>query len=67
MDKQNKELQDFKRKVRTAIADYMQSEGCSCCRDEEGHKIHEQILAKLLNVPKYSDKSGFDFGKFKTK
>lgn len=53
--------------LRTAVADYMQSEGCSCCRDEEGHRIHQATLAKLLDVPPYSDGSGHDFNQFCTK
>lgn len=53
--------------VRQALADYMKSEGCSCCRDDYEHKKAEEILAKLLNVPTYPDKSGYDFSKFRTK
>ena len=52
--------------VRQAMADYMQSEGCSCCQDINAHNEHKARLAKLLNVPMYGDKSGYDFGKFKT-
>jgi hypothetical protein len=58
---------DFKRAIREAIANYMYSEGCSCCRDEEAHREHTQILAKLLSVPKYSDGSGYNFTHYKTK
>lgn len=50
--------------IRQTIADYMQSEGCNCCRDIEGHKKHEEKLAKLLGVPKYKDGSGYNFNKF---
>jgi len=53
--------------IRKAVADYMSSEGCSCCQDVEGHKEHTKTLAKLLKVPKYSDKSGYNFSKFKSK
>ena len=56
-----------KEDVRRAIADYMQSEGCSCCSDSEGHREHEEVLAKLLDVPVYDDGSGYDFGKFTSK
>ncbi len=52
--------------IRTAVADYMRSEGCGCCGDYEGHKEHAAILGKLLNVPKYKDGSGYDFTKFRT-
>lgn len=57
-------LRAFKKEVRKAVADYMRSEGCSCCRDIDAHKEHEKVLAKLLNVPMYDDESGFNFTKF---
>ncbi|MFA5132604.1 MAG: hypothetical protein WC444_04780 [Candidatus Paceibacterota bacterium] len=53
--------------VRTAVADYMRSEGCSCCQNREMHKLHEEVLAKLLHVRKYKDGSGYDFGKYESK
>lgn len=53
--------------IRTAVADYMRSEGCSCCRDSEAHRINAARLAKLLKVPAYPDRSGFKFGKFETR
>ncbi len=52
-------------RIREAVADYMRSEGCSCCRDYEAHKEHTKRLALLLDVPPY-DESGFDFGKFES-
>lgn len=54
-------------KLRTAVADYMSSEGCSCCRDSDAHEEHAATLAKLLNVTQYSDGSGFDFHRYRTK
>lgn len=48
-------------KIRNAVADYMRSEGCSCCQNVEAHKKNTQRLAELLNVPKYDDGSGYDF------
>ena len=56
----------FRAKVRQAIADYMSSEGCDCCRGAD-HDKHAEVLAKLLKVPKYSDSSGHDFGRFRSK
>ena len=53
-------------KLRKAIADYMYSEGCTCCQDIQTHKKHEATIAKLLNVPKYEDGSGYDFYKYKS-
>lgn len=62
-----KEINKFIKQIRTAIADYMYSEGCSCCENTDKHKKAEIILAKLLKIPKYKDNSGFNFYKFKTK
>lgn len=63
----NKELSIFKKSVREAIANYMWSEGCSCCQDKEAHDEHKKALAKLLNVPSYDDGSGYNFSIFETK
>ena len=52
--------------IRTALADYMRSEGCDCCRNQEAHDINKAELAKLLNVPKWPDGSGFNFSKFRS-
>jgi hypothetical protein len=52
--------------TRKAFADYKYSEGCSCCRRIEAHKEAEKRLARLLRVPMYKDRSGYDFEKFKT-
>jgi hypothetical protein len=61
VDKKEREI------LRRAVADYMGSEGCSCCRNVEAHKQHAAVLAKLLRVPKFSDNSGYAFFKFQTK
>ena len=57
-----KELQA---KLRTAIANYMFSEGCDCCQGDD-HKGHKAVIAGLLGVPMYSDGSGHDFTAFRT-
>ncbi len=59
-------LREFKKKLRTAVADYMRSEGCGCCGDSEAHRQHTEALAKLLNVRKYKDGSGYDFSKYQS-
>lgn len=53
--------------VREAVANYMRSEGCSCCRDIDAHTKHTKVLAELLGVPMYDDESGYDFSKFRSK
>ena len=55
------------RNLRRAVADYMCSEGCGCCRDNEAHKEHKARIAKLLRVPRYKDRSGFNFPRFRSK
>lgn len=65
--KAEKDLRQFKKELRQAVADYMQSEGCSCCQNIEDHRENKKRLAKLLNVPMYSDKSGYNFTKYKSK
>jgi hypothetical protein len=51
--------------LRQAVADYIGSEGCSCCQGDE-HDQHAKRLAELLDVPPYSDGSGYDFSPFRT-
>ena len=53
--------------IRQAVADYMQSEGCSCCQDVEAHNYTAARLAKLLDVPEYDDGSGYNFSRFVSK
>lgn len=52
--------------IRTALADYMWAEGCSCCRNTEKHDEAKKRLAELLDVPTYSDGSGYDFSGFRS-
>ena len=63
----NKELQKFKKEVRRALADYIASEGCSCCQDTEAHKKAMNRLGEILSMKKYDDDSGYDYSKYKTK
>ncbi len=51
--------------IRTAVADYLGSEGCSCCRGAD-HDKNQNRLAELLNVPAYSDGSGNNFNSFRS-
>lgn len=52
------------KEVRQAFARYRRAEGCSCCRDTEGHELNTDRMAKALHIPKYSDKSGWDFDRY---
>jgi len=52
--------------IRTAFADFIRSEGCSCCQDVEEHKKAAAKLAELLEVPRYSDGFGYNFALFAT-
>lgn len=51
--------------IREAVANYMYSEGCSCC-EGKSHKEDEERLGELLGVDKYDDESGYDFYKYRT-
>jgi hypothetical protein len=53
---------DLKR-IRVAVANYMRSEGCSCCRSSD-HDKNREVLAKLLRVRKYQD--WYDFTRYET-
>ena len=53
--------------VRRAIADYMWTEGCSCCQNRTAHEDAATRLAEILDVPRYSDGSGLNFYKYRTK
>ena len=55
------------KEIREAFADYVASEGCSCCENMDDHKEARERIAKLLGVPRYSDDSGWDFSKFRSK
>jgi len=57
----------MRRALRTEVADYMHSEGCSCCQDTAAHEKHKETLAKMLGVPKYPDGSGYDFSKYRSR
>lgn len=46
--------------IRRAVAKYIASEGCDCCRGRSHDKDADR-LAKLLDIPPYSDGSGYDF------
>jgi hypothetical protein len=52
--------------VRKAVADYMRNIGCSCCENTKKKEAAEKRIARLLNVPMYDDKSGYDFNRFQT-
>jgi hypothetical protein len=53
--------------IRQALADYMASEGCSCCENTEEHSAAAKRLGELLDIPTYTDGSGIDFYQFRTK
>ena len=65
VEKINNLITQSRQGVRVAVANYMGSEGCSCCRNIAAHEKHEKILAELLDVEKYDDNSGYDFLKYR--
>ena len=53
--------------IRTAVADYMRSEGCACCRDTDAHEVHRRRLAELLHVPGHPEQPEWnDFSPYET-
>lgn len=59
-------LRRFRDQIRQAVANYMQSECCTCCQNVGAGEDNKTTLALLLNVPMYEDRSGWDFSKFKS-
>jgi hypothetical protein len=49
--------------VRAAVARYMSSEGCGCCRGSN-HNTNREALGELLRVKKYKDGSGYNFDRY---
>lgn len=46
--------------LRILIAKVVTTEGCDCCQPAS-HKQLKNELAKALNVPRYSDDSGYNW------
>jgi len=46
--------------IKKAILTYRHSEGCDCCEGTT-HEDDRDYLAKILDVPMYEDKSGYDW------
>ena len=61
-----REVTEFKRALRHAVADYIAAAGCGCCGDRDDRDAAEAKIAKLLNVPRHDDNSGFDFRRYQT-
>lgn len=53
-----------KEKIRQLVADLMKASGCGCCRNEEKYGHARKELALMLDVPKNSDNSEYDFYQF---
>lgn len=60
-----KEFLRFRAEIRKAVANYIRSEGCECCRSSD-HDKHEARVGELLKVRKYADGSGYDFHHYST-
>ena len=57
--------------IRRVVADYIASEGCSCCQDTVPHDHARDQLGKMLRAKKvkdwYGDRPGYDFSPFRSK
>lgn len=62
-----KTVAELRKQIRVLLAEYMATEGCSCCRDTDGHEKAAIALGKALGVSKYSDGSGYDFHKYRSR
>jgi hypothetical protein len=58
-------LKKLRLDCRRGLADYIYTEGCSCCQNVSGHKAAAEQLALILNVPAYDDRSGYNFTKYR--
>lgn len=47
-------------KIKYMVAEYMASEGCSCC-ESSSHESDGEVLCEALGMPKFDDGSGYDF------
>ena len=54
----------LKAMLRTAIGDYVSSEGCSCCQDKEAHDAALVALGEFLGVP--AEDGWCNFRQFRT-
>jgi hypothetical protein len=52
--------------IRVAVANYVASEGCTCCQNIEEHEKAANQLGELLEFTPYDDGSGYDFYEFKS-
>lgn len=59
MKARNKELADFKKKMREAFSKYKRSERCGCCRGSN-YEENAAVIGELLGFKKYKD-GGYDF------
>ena len=52
----------MKEKLAVLFAHYLDTEGCDCCR-VEGHDDIGDEIGRALDMPRYDDDSGIDYGK----
>jgi len=64
---ENYYLEEFKKVIREALANYMRSEGCSCCQDWDEHAKNKKELGELLDCGKYDGEDEYDFYQYATK
>ncbi len=57
---------EFKKEVRELIANYIQSEGCTCCQNIEEHTKAKWRLGELLECGKYNDEDVHNFYQYAT-
>lgn len=55
------------KEIRQAFADFAASTGCGCCGDPERKDEALNKIGKLLRMKKYSDGSGYDYRRYRSK
>jgi hypothetical protein len=53
--------------IRTALGDYMDTEGCTCCEDGMGHDDAANRLADILGVARDANDTRNTFDAYRTK
>ena len=64
---ENYYLEEFKKEILELIANYMRSEGCTCCQNREEHEDVKRRLGELLDCGKYDGEDEYNFNQYTTK
>ena len=54
-------LHEDVQKIKQALVQYINSEGCGCCENDDEHEAAEKTLAELFDVPRHSNNLHYDW------